>query len=132
MGALEAAHMAGHKRNGAPFADYFQRWDLTAHYALGADGELRAFMVSGTDGRGAARKVFIYELHVAAAWRRKGLATALLGLAERSSPGRGAPTLELNVHSANEAARMFYQRAGFAQADETDGGGVLVLRRKRS
>ena len=64
--------------------------------------------------------------------RRRGIASALLDLAERSGAGRSAPTLELQVHKANSDALRFYERVGFVQASETDGGSVFVMRRKRS
>ena len=132
MTALETANMAGYERNGAPFTDYFKRRDLTTHYMHAADGELKAFIVIGTEGRGAGHKVFIYELHVAERWRCRGLATELLRLAEGTRPLHGhAPTLELNVHSANQVALRFYEKRHFRRADpdENDGGSVLVMRR---
>jgi GNAT superfamily N-acetyltransferase len=126
--ALEAANMATFERNGASFAEYFKRWDLTIHTAKAADGALLGFAISGTEGRG---KLFLYELHVAPAHRKGGMATALLELVERSARGRSAPTVELNVHRANEGARGFYEHVGFAQTGELSGGSVLVMQRKR-
>ena len=52
-------------------------------------------------------------------------------LVERSASGRSAPTVELNVHRANENALGFYKHVGFAQTGELSGGSVLVMRRKR-
>jgi ribosomal protein S18 acetylase RimI-like enzyme len=128
--ALEAANMAGFERNGEPFAAYFRRWDLTAHVITLASGELAGFAISGAEGRG---KVFLYELHVAAAHRHRGYASALLELVERSSTSRSASavTVELNVHRANASARGFYERVGFAESGTTSGGDVLVMRRRR-
>ena len=126
--ALEAANMAAFERNGESFTEYFKRWDLMIHTAKAADGTLLGFAISGTEGRG---KLFLYELHVAAAQRSRGIATALLDLVERSSRGRSAPTVELNVHHANESARSFYEHVGFAQTGKLSGGSVLVMRRKR-
>jgi ribosomal protein S18 acetylase RimI-like enzyme len=93
-------------------------------------GELAAFAISGAEGRG---KVFLYELHVAAAHRCHGYASALLELVERSSTSRSASavTVELNVHRANASARGFYERVGFAESGTTSGGDVLVMRRRR-
>ena len=73
----------------------------------------------------------VYELHVAEAQRKGGVATALLELVERSARGRSAPTVELNVHRENESARGFYEHVGFAQVRELSGGRVLVMQRKR-
>ena len=77
--------------------------------------------------------MFLYELHVAAAHRRRGFATALIELAERSSTSRSASakTIELNVHSANASSIAFYERIGFAESSRTSGGTVLVMRRRR-
>jgi ribosomal protein S18 acetylase RimI-like enzyme len=98
------------------------------HTAKAADGTLLGFAISGAEGRG---KLFLYELHVAEAQRKGGVATALLELVERSARGRSAPTVELNVHRANEAARSFYEHVGFAQVSELSDGSVLVMQRKR-
>ena len=105
-----------------------------AHIATLESGELVGFAISGAEGRG---KVFLYELHVAAAHRRRGFATALIRalieLAERSSMSRSASakTIELNVHSANASSIAFYERIGFAESSRTSGGTVLVMRRRR-
>lgn len=103
-----------------------------AHIATLESGELVGFAISGAEGRG---KVFLYELHVAAAHRRRGFATALIELAERSSTSRSASakTIELNdnVHSANASSIAFYERIGFAESSRTSGGTVLVMRRRR-
>ena len=127
--ALEADNMAGFERNGAPFDDYFKRWDLTVHIATASDGALMGFAISGAEGRGL---VFLYELHVAKSARKRGVARSLLDLVERSSPSRGRsrPTVELNVHRGNDALG-FYEREGFAPTGELSGGDVIVMRRKR-
>lgn len=127
--ALEAANMASFERNGAPFEDYFKRWDLTVHIATDSDAMMLGFAISGAEGRG---KLFLYELHVAKAARKRGVARALLELVERSSPSRGrtSPMVELNVHCDNDALG-FYKHEGFAQTGELCGGDVIVMRRKR-
>jgi ribosomal protein S18 acetylase RimI-like enzyme len=122
--------MAGFERNGEPFAAYFRRWDLTAHVMTLASGEVVGLAITGAEGRG---KTFLYELHVAAAHRCRGYATALLELAERSSTSRSASatTIELNVHEANASARGFYERMGFVETGRASGGDVIVMRRRR-
>eukprot|EP00966_Prymnesium_polylepis_P216015 5000682-Prymnesium_polylepis.1 len=132
MITLEAVNMTGFARNGAPFSDMLKRWNLTAHYATAADRQLLGFAVVGAEGRGAASKVFAYELHVDEAARRKGIATALLDIAERSGVGRnGAPAVELQVHEANAGARQFYESMQFVKTSALDGGSIHVMRRKR-
>ena len=124
-------NMSGFERNGDPFAVTLKSWALTAHYALDDDGTLLGFAIVGGEGRGAASKVFVYELHVSVSARRRGIATALLDIAERSGIGRnGPPALELNVHKDNEVAQRFYEAAGFGKSSELQG--VLVMRRKRA
>ena len=127
-GRLEAANMAGFERNGDPFADYAKRWDLTVHWASAADGALLGFAISGSEGRG---KLFLYELHVDSKRRKQGVASSLLELVERSSTsrGRGAPTVELNVHSSNTRAVGFYEHVGFVETGKLRRGAVLEMRR---
>jgi ribosomal protein S18 acetylase RimI-like enzyme len=123
-------------RNGAAFADYLGRWDLHLHLALSADGKhVEGFCISGAEGRGQKRKVFIYELHVAQAQRRRGIARALIDVAERSAGskrGGTPPLLELNVHCANEEARAFYEHLGFGAHGETRDRLAVVMRRQRA
>mgnify|MGYP006168657869 CR=1 FL=1 len=61
------------------------------------------------------------------------LASSLLELVKRSSTsrGRGAPTVELNVHSSNTRAVGFYEHVGFVETGKLSRGAVLVMRRKR-
>ena len=88
------------------------------------------FAISGSEGRG---KLFLYELHVDSERRKQGVASSLLELVERSSTsrGRGAPTVELNVHSSNTRAVGFYEHVGFVETGKLSRGAVLVMRRKR-
>jgi hypothetical protein len=98
LAALEAANMAGFERNSEPFADYFRRWDLTAHVMTLASGEVVGLAITGAEGCG---KMFLYELHVAAAHHCCGYATALLELTERSSTSRSASatTIESSMYT---------------------------------
>ena len=82
---MERDHMTTFSTNGSAFSDYWQRWDLTAHWALSPEGELICFAITGTEGRGGS-KAFLYELHVRIDFRGRGVGTALL---EISARGRG-------------------------------------------
>lgn len=129
---LEASNMEGHARNGAPFDKYFSRYDLMVHAVMSSKDELLGFAISGNEGRGKA-KVYVYELHVATAQRRRGLARTLLDMCEKSSASRGrtSPMLELQVHATNVSALSFYNRVGFVKISETSNGGMFVMQRKR-
>ncbi|KAL1507180.1 hypothetical protein AB1Y20_008031 [Prymnesium parvum] len=127
---LEAANMESHPRNGDPFEAYLSRMDLLVHTAMTSEGELVGFAISCNEGRG---KVYVYELHVTAAHRRRGIARALLELCEQSSTSRGrnSPLLELQVHTANSAAQGFYTHMGFVHMRQICNGSVCVMQRKR-
>ena len=114
--ALEADNMAGFERNGAPFDDYFKRWDLTVHIATASDGALMGFAISGAEGRGV---VFVYELHVAKPARKRGVARSLLDLVERSSlsRGRSRPTPDGRAQRAPRQRRSRLLRARGLRTD---------------
>ncbi|ADJ41740.1 AGL071C-Ap [Eremothecium gossypii ATCC 10895] len=57
--------------------------------------------------------LYILELHVAAPFRRRGLAAALLDAATRTARAAGLTRLELTVFTANRPALALYARAGF-------------------
>jgi ribosomal protein S18 acetylase RimI-like enzyme len=56
---------------------------------------------------------FIDELYIAPLFRRRGLATRALKLAERFCRERGVMTVHLEVARGNRAAVAAYKRAGF-------------------
>ena len=140
---LEAMNMEarGFARNGASFADYFRRRDLTVHIArCGMGDELYGFALSGAEQ--APGKYFMYELHVAKVARNMGIATSLLGLVETRTCRSGRATkpkhveIELNVHAGNDAC-AFYTKVGFTYATEADKeesekNAILVMRRKKT
>ena len=55
----------------------------------------------------------ITTLYVRPSARNEGLGTRLLAAAERALADRGAATVSLEVLTANEAAREFYDRRGY-------------------
>ncbi len=74
----------------------------------------------------------ILRLAVGARWRRRGLATALLGRAWETLRARGVGRCFLEVREDNEAAIRFYERSGFATVGRRpfyyrDGCGARVL-----
>jgi ribosomal protein S18 acetylase RimI-like enzyme len=62
-----------------------------------------------------AHVVAVHGLAVAPEARRRGVATALLGAAERRARDRGARKLSLRVLSTNPTAIRLYQQFGFEQ-----------------
>ncbi|HEY0788727.1 MAG TPA: ribosomal protein S18-alanine N-acetyltransferase [Thermoanaerobaculia bacterium] len=63
---------------------------------------------------------FLDEMHVnkiavAAAWRRHGVAKALMDDATRFARERGIASIALEVRESNEGARAFYRALGFEE-----------------
>jgi ribosomal protein S18 acetylase RimI-like enzyme len=56
------------------------------------------------------------DLEVRPAYRRRGVATALIAAAEREARRRHAATIHLEVSVANEAARRLYEANGYTLA----------------
>ena len=69
--------------------------------------------VSPTEGR---QSLFIHTLAVGAAWRRAGIARALMAAAHDWGVARGASAVELNVWEFNRGAIAFYEALGYRTA----------------
>jgi ribosomal-protein-alanine N-acetyltransferase len=61
-------------------------------------------------------ELHINNLAVDPAWRRRGVASALLSFVLQSAAAEGASRSTLEVRQSNEAARRLYERFGFAFA----------------
>jgi len=59
---------------------------------------------------------YIEGLYIQAAYRRRGIARALIAFAKEWSAVRGCTMLASDCDLANEASRAFHNRAGFAEA----------------
>jgi len=70
-------------------------------------------------GFAITRRGWLSQLYVLPEWQRRGVGTALLGVALSTSPD----PLELWVFARNEAAREFYRGHGFTEVERTDGAG---------
>ena len=62
-----------------------------------------------------ADEVQIFNVAVRSVWRRRGVATALLGRAAAAGRAQGASRVLLEVRRSNEAARSLYRRLGFVE-----------------
>jgi len=80
-------------------------------------GRIIAFLMA----RVAADEMEILNLAVAAHWRRRGVATALVARALAEARARGARRAYLEVRESNSAAIAFYHALGFEPAGRRPG-----------
>lgn len=86
-----------------------------------ADGEIVGVVMAGYDGvRG-----WIYHLAVDEAYRRRGIASALMRAAETELAHRGCPKVNLQVMGDNSSVVALYKRLGFSVEDRISMGRVL-------
>jgi ribosomal protein S18 acetylase RimI-like enzyme len=57
--------------------------------------------------------IFLQDLFVEPAYRRRGIAEALMARVAALAQDLGSPIVELTVRADNDSAQTFYQRAGF-------------------
>lgn len=69
--------------------------------------------------RPPARSWYVDGLAVGVQWRRRGIAVALLGAAERAAADAGRSTLALDTGLENEAAQELYEGYGFHRRGES-------------
>jgi ribosomal protein S18 acetylase RimI-like enzyme len=67
-----------------------------------------------TPWRYAYDMIYVYEIGVRAACRRRGVGAALIGAVRAEAASRNVALLGLDVWSFNADARAFFQRQGFA------------------
>jgi ribosomal protein S18 acetylase RimI-like enzyme len=68
------------------------------------------------------QRLYISNMAVAPAARRRGIALALLASAEAAAAAWGQPELWLHVDAGNVPARALYAAAGFSEAPEGQDG----------
>ena len=71
-----------------------------------------------TPWRLAYEMVYLHQIGVRAAHRRRGVGTALVAAVRAEAAGRSIALLELDVWSFNADARAFFQSQGFAPYNE--------------
>lgn len=84
--------------------------------AAGAAG-VQGFAVAGV----AAPQAELESIAVTAAWQRRGLARAMLGMLAAELRRIGVEEVFLEVRASNLAARGFYHTAGFAETGRRAG-----------
>jgi ribosomal protein S18 acetylase RimI-like enzyme len=68
-----------------------------------------------------AESVFLYQITVKTAQRRKGYARAMLTAAEAALEADGVSEIRLNTHETNEPARRLYAGAGYEVVEPLEG-----------
>ena len=110
------------------------REELGAVWLLKDAGRVAGLLVLtyGFDLEFGGRLAVITDLYVRKRHRRKGVGAAAVRFAERFCRARGMAAIELQVEGANESARLFYQRMGFAWHDRVPMTKRLAEDRPRS
>lgn len=80
---------------------------------------LRSSCGNNLDDFDGASRLYITEVAVDSAMRRRGIAMSLIRGAEDFARGRGVQELYLHVDAQNEGALRFYERAGFRVVDDS-------------
>lgn len=78
-----------------------------------ADGPVAGFLWAAAMARGSRKVAFIYQLHVFAPFRRRGLARSALLDFEQVATGLGYHGVGLNVFASNTGAQALYRSVGF-------------------
>src|SRR5262249_11736721 len=133
--AIASLHAASFRRgwSDGEIEGLLQDRAVIAHRAT-AGRALAGFILS----RIAADEAEILSVAVKSAWRRRGIARALLALHMRRLAGMGVRTIFLEVDQDNVPALKLYQRAGFHEVGKRPayyrdavghGSSALILRR---
>ncbi len=81
------------------------------------EGEIAGFLVAG---REAARVGHVITIDIIPKWRRRGIGSALMEVAEAWSRRSGAKLLYLETGETNRVAQRFYQARGYEQVDRIE------------
>jgi ribosomal protein S18 acetylase RimI-like enzyme len=86
---------------------------------VNAAGERVGMVWFATEDRPFGRVVFIYDLSIEPAHRRRGHAQAALAEVEAYARAHGCVGVQLHVFGSNAGARELYRRIGFVETDVT-------------
>jgi ribosomal protein S18 acetylase RimI-like enzyme len=93
---------------------------------VNADGEAVGYTWFTIENRDVGRVVFIYDIAVDAAHRRKGYARLALAEIDAYARDQGCIGVMLHVFGDNEGARRLYRSAGYLETN------VMMLKRVES
>jgi len=82
-------------------------------YSIELDGEAVGDIWLAVDERGGVRRGFIYDVFVAEAHRRRGIALEAMRLLEAEAGRFSLQSLGLHVFGYNTAARALYEKLGY-------------------
>jgi ribosomal protein S18 acetylase RimI-like enzyme len=115
------------ERSTAEFEGLLPDGPATANHELRAmvddAGERVGYAWFAQEDKPFGRVVFIYDIEVDPAHRRKGHAQAALAEIETFARASGCVGVQLHVFGANEGARQLYRRTGFVETN------VIMLKR---
>lgn len=86
---------------------------------INEDGERVGMVWFAPEDRPFGRVVFIYDITIELAHRRRAYGQAALEAVEAYAREHGCVGVQLHVFGANTAARRLYQRAGYVETDVT-------------
>ena len=130
---VHALHVAGEPERYRPLepgaleawmADFFRKDEATGVLAE-RDGEVLGYALgrlASSEGNPfllPSRTLYVDQVGVAAAARRRGIGRALMAAIEASAETLGADAVVLDVRGFNEAARAFYESLGYSEARRT-------------
>lgn len=93
----------------------WERMDLVAVEEHRAICGYAAVLFGPEDRLTGQPEAYVSELHVWPNYRDKGVATALLEMAEAHAVQRGVPYLSIHVPTGNKAALELFTRSGFME-----------------
>ncbi len=124
---------AGMRERAAMELDQFRKGDRLLYLAEADGGPIgtvslvfRGMDAGLADGVSSAN---VSRLHIIQAWRKRGVATALMFAAEDEARSRGLVTLTVEVEDDNAPARAFYEKLGFSYRGRGKDPGNVALTR---